>query len=262
MTNQRPAPEWIVTAKLTSIGGVLYTAGQRVKHTGKPDLNDLRPGNESAQVIADYYARWGAHPGCPSSPFNHIVGDIYLPAWRGYNAPRLPNQPVGQTLPNPVKDDAVLEGMPRYKNATSRAQPLGTALVPGGADFTFLGWAEVEWIVPVNEPAKRATAYFAENYSHPKLLFSPWNLYTSALELPRLPSRTVKPATPPTSDLRFVRHDEKGAPIFARRDPDDAAERYATACEQEVTRLTGREPGERLGPPKTHPSRVSNHVHK
>jgi hypothetical protein len=181
-------PRYQTIAANAVINHALYPRGAEITMRSWPDRN-VEPINDVARLVAEYYARNRNAPTLPHSPYNPLLGTIYLPAVLPPSAPKTRNRDSSERLPSPVIDGAT-EAMPKYR--THYGRRIGKYEIDEGAQFTFLGWPE-DGFEPVNEPARQVCSYLKANKSHPELLPAPWCCYRQALVLPELPPVLSEP---------------------------------------------------------------------
>jgi hypothetical protein len=74
-------PLYRVIADAAVINGTLYTKGAVVKFEGWPKKRfEMEPANDGAKRIADYLVTYGGDPQLPATPYNSLIGGIFLPA--------------------------------------------------------------------------------------------------------------------------------------------------------------------------------------
>jgi hypothetical protein len=169
-------PRYRVISETAVVNSVVYHRGAGVTSSGWPTVH-MKPLDEEARRIADYYRRRHHAPGLPLSPYIAAFGCFYLPEL-------LPDVP-GRKINGWIKDDAALVGMPRY-TTNSGVTELSGLTVMAGDEFTFIAWPS-HWFVPVNDEAHRVADYFAEHCDNPKLPPCPWDEFTRSVFLPDLP---------------------------------------------------------------------------
>lgn len=161
-------------------GSLTHYRGDEFELRGWPGRwdGDMEPVNDAARRILAYRARWRYSPAFPASLIN-ANGDIFLPA---YPTPHR----AGYLLP---AEEHPSETMPRYR--LKWVVTLGGIRHESGAVVAFLAWPTAA-MQPINEPARRITAYLARNEGNSRLPHSPWCCYRLGPYLPVLSADEVQ----------------------------------------------------------------------
>src|SRR6266566_6322603 len=133
-------------------GACLYDVGSVIEHTGWPIGGQLEPLDDEARRVRDYYVKHHAKPYFPASPFNSIIGDIFLPELPGID-------PSAIWVGAEVSIEP-LEGAPRYQ-ALHYVQ-FGRLILSPGEEVSFLGWPGAN-LYPINEAAHRVSDYYEQH---------------------------------------------------------------------------------------------------
>jgi hypothetical protein len=155
-------------------GNMLYRKGDEIAHAGWPSSAE-EPINDEASRVASYQAANNRHPFLPATPYNELVGGIFLPAVLPDYVPHTPGvTPSSGRLP-PKIVEGIEENMPLYSEHGA-TKP-----------FAYLGWP-LDSFEPKNDKAKAVVAYYLASKDHPKLLSAPWCRYREDVVLPKLPA--------------------------------------------------------------------------
>lgn len=186
------------------IGSVPYFVGAEIDFGGWPNPGALEPINPAAKKITEFARRNIGNPTRPPSPFNQLLGRIYLPAEMpaSHSARMGDGEGFGRGGAL-VPADKVVDGMPKWKIGFGGLS-IGNKMFNAGDVITFLGWP-LYGFEAANEAARLIADYLAKNSGNDAMFPSPW-CWLNGLTLPDLPesSRRAPTSTPSKTVPAFV----------------------------------------------------------